>query len=336
MDVTKIKSPEPEDYDELGFDVNKLSKLYKDLYISRKFERRIESLFMDEGILYGPAHLALGTEAIAVGTLDNMKDGDQALTHHRAHPHAIVMGIPLDKLMSELFGKQDGTCAGLGGSMHVAIDPDRGGLYASAIVGSVIPIGPGTGYALKKKTEDNVVFTFFGDGAVTTGAFSEGLNMANHLEAPTLFVCENNQYAISFKTDSVCPNIAERAATYKIKSYWVDGNDVLAVHKATQEALEYMREKSAPAFIEACSYRLEGHGVYDQSKYRSDEEEEKMREYEPLRRYRERLQDEGFLSGDEISEIEEEADAELDNAVEHAKQADTMDYEELVKIMEGR
>lgn len=332
----EISSPSPEEYGPLGLDENTHRKLLRNLLLCRRFEEKIEKLFMEEGILYGPAHLYLGQEAIATGVLTPLKDEDYVFSHHRGHSHAIAKGIPLKKIMCELFGKETGTCKGLGGSMHVSVDPEKGALYSSAIVGSNIPMAVGAAFAAKRKNEDRIAVSFFGDGAVTTGAFSEGLNMARFLEAPVLLVCERNQYAMSFKTEKVVSDIAERAASYEIKTLDVDGNDVLAVYKATQKALDYLRNKSLPVFIEARTYRMKGHGVYDPADYRPEGEAEEWLKDDPVPNYKKRLLDEEILSESDIDEIEDQIRGEIDEAVEYAQQFEEMDYEELKEKMEGQ
>lgn len=332
----EISSPSSEEYESLGLDEDTHRDLLENLLLCRRFEEKIEKLFLEEGILYGPAHLYLGQEAIAAGVLTPLKDKDYIFSHHRGHAHALAKGIPLKEIMCELFGKKTGTCEGLGGSMHVSVDAEKGALYSSAIVGSNIPMAVGAALAAKRKNEDRVSVSFFGDGAVTTGVFSEGLNMAQFLEVPALFICEDNQYAMSFKTDKVASDIADRAESYEIQTFDVNGNDVLAVYKATQKALDYLRNKSLPVFIEARTYRMKGHGVYDPADYRPEGEAEECLKEDAVPNYKERLLDEEILSKSDIEEIEDRIQEEIEDAVEYAQKCEEMDYKELEEKMEGR
>jgi len=332
----EVLSPSAEEYLPLGLEEEKLCELLKKMLLCRRFEEKIEDLFLVEGLLYGPAHLYLGQEATGVGVIGALKEDDVILSHHRGHCHAIAKDIPLRRIMSELFGKRDGTCKGLSGSMHVAIDAGKGALYSSAIVGSNVPIGVGCAFALKHG-ENRLATSFFGDGAVTTGAFAEGLNMAAFLKVPLLLVCENNQYAMSFKTSRTISNsIAERALAYGIQTYSVDGNDVLAVYKATRCASDYIKDKKLPAFIEARSYRLKGHGVYDPAEYKPKGEAEEWNEKDPITLYKNRMLNEGIILNSFINELEEQVKAGIEDSIDYAQKSQVLSFEELCNLMGGR
>jgi len=180
-----------------GLNRETLRKILHKILLLRKFEEKVEELFLVKGLLIGPSHLYLGQEAIAVGAMMALEPTDLTVTTYRGHGHALAKDVPSKLCMAELFGKSTGNCKGLGGSMHVAIYPKTGSLYATAIVGSGIPIAAGVGLGLKLKKSKSIVATFFGDGAVNTGAFHEGVNMIALWKLPVLLFCENNQYAMS-------------------------------------------------------------------------------------------------------------------------------------------
>jgi TPP-dependent pyruvate/acetoin dehydrogenase alpha subunit len=151
LETTKTVGPvEPEHYLKLGLSRDRLLWMLRKMIEIRRFEECVERLFLQEGALIGPSHLYLGQEAVAAGAIGALNDDDLITTTYRGHGHAIAKGVPMRPLMAELFGKATGTCKGLGGSMHVAIYPEKRSMYATAIVGSGIPIATGIALALQK------------------------------------------------------------------------------------------------------------------------------------------------------------------------------------------
>lgn len=301
----------------------------------RKFEEKIEELFLVKGILIGPAHLYLGQEAIATGVCANLRKEDIVVTTYRCHGHAIAKGVSIKKLMAEMFGKKTGTCKGLGGSMHAAISLEDGIMLATAIVGSGIPIAAGIALANKYSNKDIVTVCFFGDGAVNTGAFHEGMNIACLWKLPLLLVCENNFYAMSthISRSLSSKSIADRAASYNCGVFIVDGNDVLAVYEATRKAIDMIRKGSGPVFIEARTYKMKGHGVYDEGKYRDPNEVMKWLERDPIKIYKNKLIEEGMIKEAEVKKIEEEITKEIEEAVEFAMKSEVLDFKELYNLV---
>ena len=183
-------------------------------------------------------------------------------------------------------GKDAGYCRGRGGSMHIA-DVDGGNLGANGVVGGGIPLAVGVGLALKMEKKDRVHLCFFGDGAANTGAFHESLNMAAIYNLPVVFVCENNQYAMSFpyhKSFKI-ERISDRASSYGIPGATVDGNDVLAVYEVAREAVERARTGNGPSLIENITYRWRGHSKSDANRYRTKEEIEAWKQKCPILRF---------------------------------------------------
>lgn len=195
--VTQFQNVPENEYAKHGLTREKLRQMLQKMVLLRKFEEKVEELFIVKGLLIGPSHLYLGQEAIAVGAMMAIEPTDLTVTTYRGHGHALAKDVPASLCMAELFGKSTGNCKGLGGSMHVAIYPQTGSIYATAIVGSGIPITAGVGLGLKQKKSRNIVATFFGDGAVNTGAFHEGMNLIALWKLPVLLFCENNQYGMS-------------------------------------------------------------------------------------------------------------------------------------------
>jgi TPP-dependent pyruvate/acetoin dehydrogenase alpha subunit len=228
-------------------------------------------------------HLYSGEEAMAVGACSALRTDDYITSTHRGHGHCIAKGADTKHMMAEIFGRQDGYCKGKGGSMHIA-DVNGGNLGANAIVGDGIAIACGAALASRIKHTDQISLAFFGDGAVGTGIFHESLNLAAVLQLPVVFICENNQYAVStaMKDSSPVPHVADRASAYGIPATMVDGNDVLAVYKAAQEAVQRARSGGGPTLVEGLTYRWEGHYKGDPEVYRSAEEVASWRAKDPI------------------------------------------------------
>lgn len=324
-----------DEYKTVGLTFGEMVDMLKQMLEIRRFEERVEKLFLVEGELIGPCHLYLGQEAIAVGVIKALRDEDIIVSTYRGHGHALARGVPMEMLMGELYGKEIGTCKGLGGSMHSAMYVRKNILMATAIVGSGIPIAAGIALGLKYKNSDNIVACFFGDGAATTGAFHEGINMATVLRLPVLFVCENNQYAYSlpFSKSFAAGNVAKFVSGYGLKSYFVYGNDVISVYKASREAVEEVRRHKFPAFIECRTYRQRGHGVYDRALYRPKDEVDEWLRNDPITKFSRRLIELGILTEKELKNIDENVKERIEEAVEEARKAKVIEFEELYKYV---
>jgi TPP-dependent pyruvate/acetoin dehydrogenase alpha subunit len=181
--VTQIAEIPLNEYAKHGLTKDLLREMLRKMLLLRKFEEKVEELFM-KGLLIGPSHLYLGQEAIAVGAIAALQPEDLTVTTYRGHGHALAKDVPARLCMAELFGKSTGNCKGLGGSMHIAIYPKTGSMYATAIVGSGIPIAGGLGLGMKLQKNGRIVATFFGDGACNTGEFHEALNLISIWDYP--------------------------------------------------------------------------------------------------------------------------------------------------------
>jgi pyruvate dehydrogenase E1 component alpha subunit len=249
----------------------------------RAFEERVEILYK-QGQVRGPAHLALGHEAVAVGVAAALQQGDHSLGTYRGHGHALARGAPPAAVMRELLGREGGICAGKGGSMHVA-SVDHGYWGSNAIIGAHLPIAVGLAWASRLRADDRVTACFFGDGTTNIGAFHEALNLAAVWRLPVVFVCENNGYMEYTPIERVIPvpnPAADRASAYGLPSVLIDGNDVIAVRQAAVTAVAAARSGAGPALVEAVTYRHSGHSVADPGAYRSSAEVARWKERDPL------------------------------------------------------
>lgn len=292
--------------------------IYEKMLIIRNFEEKALTLF-ESNYLRGSVHLYTGQEAIAATVCSLLRDEDYITSTHRGHGHCLAKGAEPGKAMAELMGKATGYCKGRGGSMHIA-DLEKGNLGANAIVGAGIPIAVGGALAAKLKGTDNVAVSFFGDGASNQGTFHEGLNLASVWKLPAVFVCENNGFGISVpvKESTSVKDISVRAASYDIPGYTVDGNDVFAINEVAEHAIERARKGEGPTLIECKTYRWYGHWTGDPQVYRTREEVEEWKKRCPIKRLREYLVNNKVLTEQELSQIERDADKQIEEATKFA------------------
>jgi pyruvate dehydrogenase E1 component alpha subunit len=270
----------------------------------RAFEEQAEKSYM-MGKIHGTMHLSIGQEASAVGAISTLEPDDYILGHHRGHGLCIAKGADLSLMMAEFYGKEAGYCRGRGGSMHIA-DVDGGNLGANGVVGGGIPMAVGVGLGLKMQGNQRVLLSFFGDGGASTGAFHESMILAVLFQVPVVFICENNQYAMSFAAESwtTSERLAGFAELYGMPGAAVDGNDLLAVRETVQEAVHRARGGGGPSLVVNNTYRYRGHSKSDRNRYRTQEEIEAWQRNDPIARFKELLIDQGLLEEEEIEAIE--------------------------------
>ena len=294
-------------------------ELLGQMYTIRAFEEMAEQLY-GMGKVHGTMHLSIGMEGSAVGAVAALNNEDLILSTPRGHGHCIAKGADLNLMMAEFMGKENGYCRGRGGSMHIA-DIEGGNLGANGVVGGGIPIAVGVGLGLKMQKSDRVILCFFGDGAANLGPFHEAMNMAAIWRLPVVYVCENNQYAISFsvKKAFAIDRISDRAAAYGMPGVTVDGNDILEVYDAVSQAVNRARSGEGPSLVENLTYRWRGHSKSDANRYRTVEEIEQWKLKDPIKCYRDRLIKGGMLDEHEADRMRLEAYAAIDAAVAFAE-----------------
>ncbi|WPU10362.1 MULTISPECIES: thiamine pyrophosphate-dependent dehydrogenase E1 component subunit alpha [Pseudarthrobacter] len=283
----------------------------------RRFDERA-SLMVKRGKIPGTVHTSIGQEAQVVGACMALGDGDYMSGNHRSHGHPIGKGSPLGPLMAELVGKATGVCQGKGGSLHLA-DFAVGSLGESGIVGSSIPIATGAALSSKVLGNGKVSLAFFGDGAANQGCLYEAMNISGVWDLPVVFLCENNQYALSTPAHTVTSGvIADRAAGFGMPGVRVeDGQDVLAVFEAVTTAVERARRGEGPSLVEVVTYRFNEHseGLRLGTDYRNAEEKAAWVERDPIVLFRRHLEREGIATAEELDALEAEVLAEVDEAV---------------------
>lgn len=257
-------------------------KFYRQMLLIRRFEEKCVELYSREKIR-GFLHLYIGEEAIAVGIMHALSSEDAILATYREHGQALARGIHPNRIMAEMYGKEQGCSRGRGGSMHL-FDAETRFYGGSAIVAGGLPLAVGMALADKMMKRNRVTVCFFGDGAVAEGEFHESLNLAALWKLPLLFVCENNRYgmgtALEFSESET--NLSRKAACYRITSHQVDGMDVEAVAEAAENAISEIRSGNGPIFIECLTYRFRAHSMFDAELYRSKSEVEEWKKKDPL------------------------------------------------------
>ncbi len=301
-----------------GLETGQLLDAYRKMAAIRAFEERLHTENLS-GDIAGFIHLYAGEEAIAVGVCEHLRESDFIGSTHRGHGHCIAKGCDIKLMMCEIFGKENGLCAGKGGSMHIA-DLSRGMLGANAIVGGAPSLAIGAALTCKHQGEGMVAVSFTGDGGSNQGTTFEAMNMAVVLKLPVVFVFENNGYAEATAHDYAvgCRDIAARAAGFGLPAEKVDGTDFFAVHEAAARAVARARNGEGPGVIEAVAQRWYGHFEGEACAYFAEGEIEALRQNkDPLKLFRDKAG--AVVSADEFKRVDAEVVALIDEAVELAR-----------------
>jgi pyruvate dehydrogenase E1 component alpha subunit len=296
-------------------------KMYRMQVEIREAEQRAYDLFL-QNLVKGTSHLSLGQEAVATGFAAAMKPGDLSFCTYRGHAHTLARGVPIERVLGELMGRDNGLMRGKGGSMHLT-SAEHGVMGSYAIIGAHLPIACGAAWRAQYKGHKDVTVCFFGDGTTNIGAFHEALNFASVWKLPVVFVCENNLYMEYTPISEVIPvehPAASRAPAYGLEPVLVDGQDADAVYRAALAAYEKARNGGGPSLIECKTYRYSGHSRADPAKYRPDGELDRWKERDPVKIYRERLEQFGIAEA-AIAAIDTDVKRRVDEATERCKAA---------------
>ncbi|MEM8948176.1 MAG: thiamine pyrophosphate-dependent dehydrogenase E1 component subunit alpha [Pseudomonadota bacterium] len=301
-------------------DLERLKTMHLTMARIRAFEEAALDA-LDRGLVLGAIHPSIGQEAVAVGVCGQLERDDVLLSTHRGHGHTLAKGAHATAMMAELLGRETGTCGGKGGSMHIA-DFEVGMLGANGVVAANISIAAGAAHAIKLRGEERIVVCIFGDGAINRGPFLEGLNWARVYDLPILFVCEDNGFAATTRTEALTggEGPGARAGSLGLPAHRVDGNDVLAVDDMALDLITRIRAGEGPQFLTAETYRLTGHTGADPATYREDGEVEAAKTRDPLLRSAGWLRDAG-LSAAEVKAIEQTAKDDIAKALALAEVA---------------
>ncbi len=304
-------------------------ELLRDMIRVRRMEEKCAELY-SAGKIRGFLHLYIGEEAVATGSLRALGAEDAVVATYREHAHALLRGVPMTKIMAEMFGKQEGCSGGRGGSMHL-FDASRRFYGGNAIVAGGLPLATGLAFADAQLKRNRVSACYFGEGAIAEGAFHESMNMAELWQLPVLFCCENNRYAMGTAIDRELSQVdlTAKAESYRVPAASADGMDVLACNAVMREAVEHIRTEGGPFFIEFRTYRFRPHSMFDPELYRDKAEVQTWRERDPIRLFTEKCTAEGLVTDDDITAMEQAAAAEIAEAVDYAEAGTWEDVETL-------
>jgi pyruvate dehydrogenase E1 component alpha subunit len=294
-------------------------EMLRQMLTIRRFDSRVLEIYR-EGIMRGTSHPYIGEEAIAVGACAALRNDDYITSTHRGHGHCIAKGGDIRMMMAELLGKATGYSRGKGGSMHIA-DVSKGILGANGIVGGGMGIATGSALSARIRGTDQVTVCFFGDGALNQGILHECSNIAAIWKLPVIFLCENNQFAMSARAErfTSVPDPSVRAQGYGFPGVRIDGMDVIAVHEAVAEAVERARRGDGPSMIVAMTYRYFGHHVGDPLNYRTREEVDEARKSDPIERFTSRLLDARIMDETRLQQLDEQVNAAVEDAITFAR-----------------
>jgi pyruvate dehydrogenase E1 component alpha subunit len=290
-----------------------------DMLRIRRLEEKAAELYGQQKIR-GFLHLYIGEEAVATGALRALGPDDNLVCTYREHGHALLHGVSMNRIMAEMFGKQEGCSRGRGGSMHLF---DRATRFygGQAIVAGGLPLAVGLALADQMLKRPALTACFFGEGAMAEGAFHEAMNLAALWHLPVLFCCENNLYAMgtALARSQAQTDLCAKAASYAMRSVRVDGMDVVAVHEAVQRAAQQVRQGSGPVFMELQTYRFRAHSMFDPELYRDKQEVDAWKTRGPIHTFSARLKAQHLLTEDEFLALDARAQAEVNAAVAFAE-----------------
>ena len=297
----------------------------------RAVEESIQTLYND-GHVRGSTHLANGQEAVSVGIASVLRPTDVVTCTYRGHAAALALGVTPEGVLGEICGRVIGCSGGIGGSMHL-MDASVGLMPTFAIVGAGLPVAAGVALAAKLKKNDSVALTVFGDGSTNIGAFHETLNMASIFKLPVIFVIENNLYGEYTRINLSTPieDLADRADSYAMRKEIVDGQDVDAVIKAIQSAVDFARAGNGPSLIEAKTYRYSGHSRSDPATYRTPGELDEWKKRDPLDITANKLIAKGTLSQADLEKMKLDIAARVTKAIETVLESDGPDLSTLMQ-----
>ena len=306
-------------------------RLLADMLRIRRLEEKSAELY-GEGKIRGFLHLYIGEEAVATGAMHALAPEDNVVATYREHGHALLRGVPMERIMAEMYGKREGCSRGRGGSMHL-FDAARRFYGGQAIVGGGLPLAAGLALASSLRKESRVTACFFGEGAVAEGAFHESMNLAQLWRLPAAFFCENNLYAMgtALERSQSQTDLCVKAAAFGMAALKADGMDVVAAHEAAKQACERVRSGAGPVFVEFQTYRFRAHSMFDPELYRDKAEVERWKARGPIHNFSARLKAQGELTEEQFLEIDRGVMAEVERAVAFAEAGSWEPVEELAR-----
>ncbi|MGA3018715.1 MAG: thiamine pyrophosphate-dependent dehydrogenase E1 component subunit alpha [Bryobacteraceae bacterium] len=288
----------------------------------REIEDRIERKLYRQGKIVGGVYVGRGQEAIPVGTALVSQPQDVMLPAHRDLAVFLIRGIPAGRILAQYMGREGGLTRGRDGNMHMG-DLKHGIVAIISALAATVPVAAGVAMALRYQGIDGAAFSYFGDGATSRGDWHEGVNLAAVQKLGVVFICNNNQYAYStpLSAQMACANVADRGPAYNIPAEIVDGNDVLAVHEATQRARAHARSGKGPYLLECKTFRMTGHSAHDAAHYVPQGLYDEWGKMDPITRLEARMLAEGWADQEVLDRARAAVHGEVDEAVAWAEQS---------------
>ena len=287
---------------------DELLRLYEQMLLIRRSEERLAAGYA-AGKVPGSLHLYIGQEAVAVGVCVQLGDRDYVTSTHRGHGHYLAKGGDVAAMFAEIWGKREGICRGMGGSMHVA-DLSKGMLGANGVVGAGLAIATGAALGAQLDGDGRVAVCFFGDGAANQGVLMETLNIAAVWGLPVIFVCENNTFSeFTPSREITAGRIGDRARAFDMPTRVIDGNDVVLVWQSARELIAHARAGGGPSFLQADTYRIHGHMererfILGEGRYRDEAEIAEWQAKDPIDRLAGRLLADGIADQAALAEVD--------------------------------
>jgi pyruvate dehydrogenase E1 component alpha subunit len=316
-----IGDQRPDDLDEIEVGTEQLLAWYRQMSLIRRVEELAAKAYTQRKIL-GFCHLYIGQEAVAVGATAAIRPEDYVVTAYRDHGHALARGITPRQIMAELFGKATGIAKGIGGSMHMG-SAEHNFFGGYGIVGGHVPLAAGAAFAAKYRGEDRVSLCYFGDGAAQQGVFFEALALSQLWKLPSVYLCENNYYAMgtSLERQSFLTDMSRRGDGVGMRRWQFHGFDVLEVYRNVRRAVEYARSGQGPVILEAITYRYRGHSMSDPAKYRKEGELDGFKQKDALKSAADRLRAEYGADQATLDAITQDVEREAQDAYDFAEQS---------------
>ncbi len=295
--------------------------IHKYMKMQRLYEERVIKLYR-QGRAVGAVYTGIGHEAIAVGAAFTLEKEDVMCAMHRDLGSHFVRGMTLKRVALQYYGRKEGPTQGRDGNMHFG-DYQLKNYGMVSMLADNMPVAAGAALAFKIRKEQNVALAYIGDGTASRGDFHEALNFASVRNLGAVYICENNQFAYStpLSEQMNIDDIGIRAVAYGIPGVIVDGNDVLAVYKVTQEAVDRARKGEGPTLIECKTMRVRGHSEHDDASYVPKELIEHWLKKDPIEQYEKLLIEKQILSEQKIQEVEASINQEIDEAIDYAEKA---------------
>jgi pyruvate dehydrogenase E1 component alpha subunit len=301
--------------------------------LMRETEDRIERKLYRQGKIVGGVYVGRGQEAIPVGTALHAIERDVILPSHRDLAIFFIRGVPLGRIFAQYMGRVDGLTRGRDGNMHMG-DLRLNIISIISAMAANVPVAAGVALALRYQQKDGVALCYFGDGATSRGEWHEGVNLAAVQKLPVVFICNNNQYAYStpLHKQMAVANVADRGPAYGIPAEIVDGNDVLAVHRAAEAAIAWARAGKGPFLLECKTFRMTGHSAHDAADYVPKNLWEEWGKLDPINRLEARMLDQGWAAQSELEQLHSRITREVDEAVAWA---DASPYPDPATLLDG-